>query len=82
MRLTMVGCRGEEVKGENKSTTSIWWLSSSVVIASMDVLNGGVLTRVDLCSPVLSSESSTRLVNTLPSSNGLNGSGVVARVNV
>ena len=68
MRLTMVGCRGEEVEGEIKSTTPIWWLSSSVVIASMDVINGEILTRSDLCSPGLSSDVSTRLVNTLSSS--------------
>ena len=69
MRLTMVGCRGEEVEGEVKLTISIWWLSNSVVIASMAVINGGVLTRVHLSSPGLSSEVSTSLVNTLSSSN-------------
>ena len=65
----MVGCRGEEVKGEVKSTISIWWLSSSVVVASVDVVDSGVLTRVDLCSPGLSSEVFTGLVNTLSPNN-------------
>ena len=33
------------------STTSNWWLSNSIVIASTDVVDGGVVTQVDLCSP-------------------------------
>ena len=65
----MIGCRGEEVDGVVKSTMSIWWLSSSMVIASIEAAYCGIETRVDLCSPGLSSAISTKLVNTLSPSN-------------
>ena len=65
----MVGCCGEEIEGEVKSTISNWWLPNSIVIASTDAVNGGVVTDVHLCSPGLSSDIFTTLVKNLSPSN-------------
>ena len=42
MKLTTVGCCEEEIEGEVRSTTSIWWLADSIVIASKVVVDGGL----------------------------------------
>ena len=44
VKLTTVGCRGEEVEGDVRLTTSILWLPNSIVIASKNVVDVGVVT--------------------------------------
>ena len=58
-------CRYGEVFGVVKSTMCTGGFSISMLIFSKDEVGRGVVREVEECSPSLSSEASTRLVNTL-----------------